>query len=186
FDSHTLPPHPPHRTASPDGTWGRTARRHVHCALAVAVVAVLAVPLRAQDTLPAPPPPAQDTAVFPRPPVTPIGALLRSFVLPGWSQALLGRRLTGGLFMAWEGVTLGMTIKATRELRHLKQGQDSVAIENKKQEREDWLALLLFNHLFAGLEGFVAAHLWDFPEDVRIRAAPAEVGLRVSFPIRFR
>jgi hypothetical protein len=112
--------------------------------------------------------------------------LLRSFLLPGWSQAILGRRLTGGLFMAWEGVTLGMTIKATRELHHLKQGQDSIAIESKKQEREDWLALLLFNHLFAGLEGFVAAHLWDFPEDVRIRAAPSGVGLLVSFPIRLR
>jgi hypothetical protein len=130
---------------------------------------------------------AQDTAQFRRPPVTPLGAFFRSLVLPGWSQAILGRRLTAGLFIAWEGVTLGMTVKAARELNELEDRQaEEDVIEDKRQEREDWLALLLFNHLFAGLEGFVGTHLWDFPEDVRLRPAPHGVGVQVRVPFRLR
>jgi len=129
----------------------------------------------------------QDTAIYRRPPVTPMGAFFRSLVLPGWAQAKLGRRLTGGIFLAWEGVTLGMSLKADRELQYLKQRGDSAeALEDKRQEREDWLILLAFNHLFAGLEGYVASHLWDFPQDLRIRTAPHGFGAMVSLPIRIR
>ncbi|HET9515144.1 MAG TPA: hypothetical protein VFO95_14540, partial [Gemmatimonadales bacterium] len=98
----------------------------------------------------------QDTSIYRRSPVSPMGGFFRSLVIPGWAQAKLGRRLTGGLFLAWEGVTLGMSIKADRELQYLKErGDTDEAIEGKRQEREDWLVLLAFNHLFAGLEAFV-------------------------------
>ncbi len=129
----------------------------------------------------------QDTSRYRRPPVGPTGAFFRSLLVPGWAQAKLGRRLTGALFLAWEGVSLGMSIKADRELDYLRErGDPEEAIEDKKQEREDWLIMLAFNHLFAGLEGFVASHLWDFPEDVRMQAAPRGVGVVVSVPIRIR
>ena len=127
----------------------------------------------------------QDTIAFPQPPVRPMGAFLRSLAVPGWSQALLGRRLTAGLFIAWEGVTLGMTVKADRELAHLK-AEGSGLVEAKRQERQDWIVLLAFNHLFAGLEAFVGSHLWDFPEDVRLRPARYGTGVVVSVPITFR
>jgi hypothetical protein len=32
---------------------------------------------------------------------------------------------------------------------------------------EDWVAALIFNHLFAGADAFVAAQLWDLPGHVR-------------------
>jgi hypothetical protein len=130
---------------------------------------------------------AQDTSIYRRSPVSPMGGFFRSLVIPGWAQAKLGRRLTGGLFLAWEGVTLGMSIKADRELQYLKErGDTDEAIEGKRQEREDWLVLLVFNHLFAGLEAFVASHLYDFPRDLEIRAAPSGFGAVVSLPIRIR
>ena len=63
---------------------------------------------------------------------------------------------------------------------------DSSVITAKKRSREDWLVLLGFNHLMAGLEAYVSAHLWDFPGDLKIRATPGSVGASAVIPIRFR
>lgn len=117
--------------------------------------------------------------------VSPLSAFFRSFLLPGWGQARLNRKLTGGLFVAWEGVTLGMSIKTLRELKYLRRN-NSVRANDKRQEHEDWLVLLAFNHLFAGLEAYVSAHLADFPGDLRLQAVPGGLGGAVSIPIRLR
>ncbi|HXI21106.1 MAG TPA: hypothetical protein VNH46_08480 [Gemmatimonadales bacterium] len=159
---------------------------------ALAAFLLLAVgTLRAQDSLP----PAADTlapAAAPEstvkapPPVSPMGALWRSLLLPGWGQAKLNRKLTGALFVTWEGVTLGMSIKTAHELRYLRR-TGSGSVSSKERERQDWLVLLGFNHLFAAVEAYVSAHLWDFPTDLHIRAAPVPggVGATVSVPVRF-
>jgi hypothetical protein len=126
---------------------------------------------------------APDTAVFV--PISPLNAFWRSFLLPGWGQARLNRKLTGGMFIAWEGVTLGMSLKTRHELAFLRR-TGSVRAEDKRREHEDWIVLLAFNHLFAGLEAYVGAHLADFPGDLKIRAAPGGVGASLSVPIRLR
>ena len=148
-----------------------------------------ALPAAAQDTTAAPPRPpraVQDT-IYRKAPVSPMGAFFRSLLVPGWGQAKLDRRMPAGIFLAWEGVTLGMTLKADRELQYLKERGDSTeAIDDKRQEREDWIILLAFNHLFAGLEAYVASHLWDFPEELELRASPRGVGAVVTVPIRIR
>jgi hypothetical protein len=128
-------------------------------------------------------PEPRDTVAFR--PISPINAFWRSFLLPGWGQARLNRKLTGGIFVAWEGVTLGMSLKTRHELDYLRR-TGSARAEDKRQEHEDWLVLLAFNHLFAGLEAYVGAHLSDFPGDLRIRAAPGGVGASVSVPVRLR
>jgi hypothetical protein len=112
-----------------------------------------------------------------------MGAFWRSFVLPGWGQAKLNRRLTGGIFLAWEGVTLGMSLKTRQELEYLRRTNSGRA-EDKRRQHEDWLVLLVFNHVFAGLEAYVSAHLADFPGDLRLQATPGGVGGSVSIPIR--
>ncbi|HWB43119.1 MAG TPA: hypothetical protein VG500_17775 [Gemmatimonadales bacterium] len=123
---------------------------------------------------------APDTAVFT--PISPINAFWRSFLLPGWGQARLNRKLTGGMFIAWEGVTLGMSLKTRHELAFLRR-TGSIRADDKRREHEDWIVLLAFNHLFAGLEAYVGAHLADFPGDLRIRAVPGGVGASVSVPL---
>jgi hypothetical protein len=143
----------------------------------------------AQDTTAVPPtevPPAgaPDTARFT--PISPINAFWRSFLLPGWGQARLNRKLTGGIFVAWEGVTLGMSLKTRHELAYLRRTRSGRAA-NKRREHEDWIVLLAFNHLFAGLEAYVGAHLADFPGDLKIQAVPGGgVGASLSVPIRLR
>lgn len=116
------------------------------------------------------------------PPVSPISAVLRSIILPGWGQAILGRRVTGAVFVFWEGVSLTMTLKAAHRLAYLKDiGSDKVAA--KKQELQDWAVLLGFNHLLAGAEAYVAAQLWDFPGEIQLRVLPGGVGAGFSFPL---
>ena len=139
------------------------------------------------DAQAAPPPrrsaPVADTVV--RQYISPTNALWRSLLLPGWGQARLNRKLAGGMFVAWEGVTLGMSLKTRRELRYLRRTNSGRA-EDKRQEHEDWLVLLAFNHLFAGLEAYISAHLADFPGDLRLQALPGGAGAALSFPIRLR
>ena len=115
----------------------------------------------------------------------PLPAFFHSLLIPGWAQAKLDRKLTASLFLSWEALTLGMSLKSAGEVRYLDRiGADTARIESKKQERQDWLILLAFNHLFAGLEAFVGSHLQDFPADVRLSAAPRGVGVQASVPFR--
>jgi hypothetical protein len=146
--------------------------------------------VQAQDTTAVPAPVAAavpaavpDSAGFTR--ISPINAFWRSFLLPGWGQARLNRKLTGGIFVAWEGVTLGMSLKTRHELAYLRRTRSARA-DNKRREHEDWVVLLAFNHLFAGLEAYVGAHLTDFPGDLKIQAVPGGLGASVSVPIRLR
>src|SRR5262249_38722239 len=59
----------------------------------------------------------------------PAASLWRSLLIPGWGQVRLGRKLTAGLFVVAEGVTLGMALRANSQLQYLKRtGADSVTI----------------------------------------------------------
>jgi hypothetical protein len=116
---------------------------------------------------------------------SPMNAFWRSFLLPGWGQAKVGRKLTAGIFIAWEGTTLAMSLKTRHELDYLRR-TNSLRAEDKRREHEDWLVLLAFNHLFAGLEAYVSGHLTDFPPDLRLQAVPGGMGASVAVPFRVR
>jgi hypothetical protein len=132
-------------------------------------------------------PQPEDTIPVPQfrdaPPVSPVGAALRSLLLPGWGQSILGRRGTGATFVLWEGITLTMAVKSAQQLDY----QESIGaetVDGKRQELQDWLVLLGFNHLLAAAEAFVAAQLWDFPADLSVQTIPdggIAAGVRVPF-----
>ncbi len=166
------------------------------------VLLLAAAPLAAQNPPAAPPPatappaaadttpqdsaarrPVRGDSVRPVPPVTPGGAFLRSLIIPGWGQARLGRNVTGGIFLLWEGVCATMVWKAQWQLDYARERGKFVA--SHTQEREDWIVLLVFNHLLAGAEAYVSANLYDFPAALRIRALPGgRTGVGVSVPLR--
>ncbi len=57
----------------------------------------------------------------------------------------------------------------------------------RKLHVEDWVAVILFNHLFSGADAYVAANLWDLPQHLGVRAAPLPGGggvLAFSYSIR--
>src|SRR5439155_17671260 len=97
---------------------------------------------------------------------------------PGWGQAATGRPMTGSVFVAWEGVTAMMTLKAQQEANYFKEIH-SKNLRLKRQEVQDWLVLWVFNHLFSGAEAYVSAHLRDFPPDLNVRAFPGGIGISV-------
>src|SRR5258705_1291047 len=113
--------------------------------------------------------------------VGPMGAFWRYFLVPGWGQSATGRHTTGAVFVAWEGVTAMMTLKAQQEANYMKQIGSS-NLKAKRQEVQDWLVLWVFNHLFSGAEAYVSAHLQDFPGDLKIQAFPHGIGF--SLPLR--
>jgi len=115
--------------------------------------------------------------------VSPVGALWRSLLIPGWGQARTGRNFTGAAFVAFEGVAIMMTVRAAQELDYMEAtGSDSSNVANKRQQIQDWVVLWGFNHLFAAAEAFVAAHLMDFPKELKIRAVPGGFGVSLPLP----
>jgi hypothetical protein len=165
-----------------------TRSRHLPCVTFLIIsLLVLAGSVRELHAQAAPPPrrPAATPDSATRQYVSPFNATWRSLLIPGWGQARLNRKLTAGIFVAWEGVTLGMSLKTRSELDYLRRTASARA-EDKRQEHEDWLVLLAFNHLFSALEAYVSAHLADFPGDLRMEALPGGVGAAVSVPVRVR
>jgi hypothetical protein len=116
---------------------------------------------------------------------SPMNAFWRSFLLPGWGQAKLGRKIPAAIFVAWEGTTLGMSLKTRHELAYLRRTNSGRA-DDKRREHEDWIVLLAFNHVFAGLEAYVSGHLSDFPADLSLQAVPGGFGGTVTIPFRIR
>ncbi len=156
--------------------------------MAIALALLAACPparLPAQDTTAA----RRDSAVTRRDSVPadtshlmrPGAAFWRSLVLPGWGQSATGRHSVGAIFVTWEGVTAMMTLKAQQEAGYMKQ-TGSPNLKAKRQEVQDWLVLWVFNHLFAGADAFVSAHLQDFPKDLKLRAVPGGMGLSLPLP----
>ena len=161
--------------------------------LALVVAALAPAGLRGQvpDTAAAPQasPPQAPAPTARKPPLGPSGAFLRSFIVPGWGQVQLHRPVSALIFVGIEGTLVGLSLKANHDVkvaRETDQSPDSSVVVAKKKKREDWLVLLGFNHLMAGLEAYVASHLWDFPGDLHIRAMPGGIGASATIPIRIR
>ncbi len=140
-----------------------------------------------------PPNPNDTVTVDPfreRPPVSPVGAALRSLLIPGWGQSIVHRRGTGAFFVLFEGISLTMTLKSIHQLEHLESVQSEAdpesleRVQAKRSEVQDWAILLAFNHLMAAAEAFVSTMLWDFPEELEVRAfSRGRFGARVTLPI---
>lgn len=124
--------------------------------------------------------PAADSV---RRPTTPMAAMFRSFVLPGWGQATYGRKVTAGVMMAFEGLSVGMLLKIKSDERYI-QETSSGKLKDKHQQEQDWITLIVFDHLMSGLEAYVSAHLYDFPGDLQMQALPGgRMGVGVTLPL---
>src|SRR5712691_13100771 len=105
----------------------KATRRGVVFAALLSAGSAIRLFAQVPDTTPPPPPPPLVTTgalVVPTDTahrVRPMGAFLRSRLVPGWGQAATGRRVTGAVFTAWEGVTVMMTLKAQSEMHYLKE-----------------------------------------------------------------
>jgi hypothetical protein len=60
---------------------------------------------------------------------------------------------------------------------------DEERVSSRQQQFEDWVALLVFNHLFSGADAFVSTLLWAVPARVGFRPVGGGVGL--GFTVRW-
>ena len=144
-----------------------------------------------------------------KPPVSPGRAFLYSLALPGLGQSRLERAGSGAVYVLFEGFSAAMATKALYDLRIAKEHRhDLIVTEFKNGELdakgaavpvdtlrnryagirvrarrthvEDWVATLIFNHLFSGADAYVSAHLWDLPIQLGFRAVPAAAIVRAA------
>lgn len=132
------------------------------------------------------------------PPISPKRALLQSLLIPGWGQASLDRNTAGGLFVALEVTSIAMLVQSKRQLSIAREAaRDSVLdpgtgtfvanplaarVRPRKRAVEDWTALLIFSHLIAAADAFVAAHLWDVPIQVQGHEGTRSASISTSIP----
>ena len=84
--------------------------------------------------------------------VNPVGACIRSLLIPGWGQAQTGRNVEGALFVVVEGVAAMMTVRAVQEKKYL-EATGSQSLDDKNQQIQDWAVLLGFQSFVRGRRG---------------------------------
>jgi hypothetical protein len=129
--------------------------------------------------------------------------------VPGYAQNVLGRPKASALFIALEAMCVTMLRQAQFDLRQAQNaGADSVVtswwdpatgqttrvvqaspydqglVRSRRAHVEDWVAVLIANHLFAGLDAYVAANLWDVPAELDVRPTRNGASLNMTVHIR--
>jgi hypothetical protein len=57
-------------------------------------------------------------------------------------------------------------------------------VKARRTHYEDWIAAIIFNHLFSGADAYVAANLWDFRTNIGVVAAPRSAGVYATVKLR--
>ncbi|MES2180227.1 MAG: hypothetical protein V4550_20400 [Gemmatimonadota bacterium] len=140
------------------------------------------------------------------PPLSPGRAFLYSFLAPGFAQTKLRRPTAGAIFVFTESIAIAMLRESAADLREARKfrtdslvniGNDPVTgtavmqrssyndelISIRRGHVEDWIAFLVANHLFAGADAYVAAHLWDLESQINVAQTPT--GTRIAARIRW-
>jgi hypothetical protein len=143
------------------------------------------------------------------PPISPKRALIYGLLAPGAAQSVLGQHKSAAAFVLMEAITLGMIRESAADVHEAKrfahdsivvsyvdeQGNalpapivrpphfDSTFVRARRAHVEDWIAVLVANHLFSGADAFVSANLWDVRAHVGLRAVPngAVLGARIEW-----
>jgi hypothetical protein len=95
-------------------------------------------------------------------PVSPMGAFLRSLVLPGWGQAAVNQPVRGAFYFTMEAASLWMLYKTQSKLAAAERAGDEELAAARKDQKEDWIVMAVFWALFAGVDAWVSTHLWGF------------------------
>lgn len=135
-------------------------------------------------------------------PLTPKRAFVLSLLAPGYSQTVLGRPTAAAIFVLAEAASITMIIESSMSLKEARRlSRDSVylgrddegkavivagpmprsLVHSRQAQVEDWIAVLFANHVFAGADAYVAAHLWDVPLKVGARTDGRTTSLGFSF-----
>jgi hypothetical protein len=153
-----------------------------------------------RDTVPRRAPAASARSVDTlRAPISPRRAFFYSFLIPGSAQTVLGRNKAAAAFLLVEAISISMIRQSAADAHEARRiVNDSVIVSyvdaqgavlqtplkstplftdsdvhTRDSHVEDWVALLVANHLFAGADAFVAANLWDIKIRLGLREVPS-------------
>jgi hypothetical protein len=134
-----------------------------------------------------------------RPPLSPRRAFLYSFLAPGYSQSILRRHKAAAIMLFVEAMSVAMIRESAADVAEARRMRgdslvisymddasgglrttplivtrrfDEEYVKARQSHVEDWIALLVANHLFAGADAYVAANLWDVPAQLSVRNTP--------------
>jgi hypothetical protein len=149
----------------------------------------------------------------PKPPISSRRAFFTSFAVPGLAQVRLDRPTAGAFFSLIEFGAFAMARRSFIDLQEARRFQqrtvrltfaiDSITgqplrptaadtvqrglarelVRARRVHYEDWLAALIFNHLFSGADAFVGAQLWDV--DATVGVVPMPRGAAVVASLRW-
>jgi hypothetical protein len=203
FDSHALPPFDPARLSH----LRRLVKQHRSILLFVASFAACtnAIAQSAASAAVLPVVPADSV----RPPITPKRAFLSSLLVPGSAQNRLGRHRAAAALIGVEAMSIAMIRESGADVREARQQAGDtlvvsyvddkgdrlptpllqrrrfgdVEVRSRRSHVEDWVALLIANHLFAACDAFVAANLWDVAAHVTMSGSKEQllIGGRLSW-----
>ena len=57
-------------------------------------------------------------------------------------------------------------------------------VKARRTHYEDWIAAIVFNHLFSGADAYVAANLWDFRTNVGVASTPRSTTVYATIRLR--
>jgi hypothetical protein len=148
------------------------------------------LPGAARAQTPEQPPVAPDTTGIVAdtlPPVSPVGALFRSLVLPGWGQTAVHRPARGGVYFAAETASLFMVFKSHAKLSAARKANppNQSLVDSRTGERENWIVLSAFIAFLSGLDAWVSAHFWDFEPEVTVPEDGSQ-GIEITYRIPLR
>jgi hypothetical protein len=121
------------------------------------------------------------------PPVSPVGALFRSLVLPGWGQTAVQRPARGAVYFAAETASLFMVFKTQAKLSAAQRANppNESLVDSRTAQRENWIVLSAFIAFLSGLDAWVSAHFWDFEPEVTVPDDGSQ-GIQVTYRIPLR
>lgn len=116
------------------------------------------------------------------PGATPMGAFLRSLVLPGWGQAAVDQPVRGAFYFTMEAASLWMLFKTQAKADAARRAGDEELAAARQEQKEDWMVMAVFWALFSGVDAWVSTHLWGF-EGAVVPPPDGSPGVAVQYSV---
>ena len=126
------------------------------------------------------PPEVPGDSLGPR--VSPMGAFLRSLVLPGWGQTAVDQPVRGAFYFTMEAASLWMLFKTQGKADAARRAGDEELAAARQEQKEDWIVMAVFWALFSGVDAWVSTHLWGF-EGAVIPPPDGSPGVAVQYSV---
>ena len=88
--------------------------------------------------------------------------------------------VVGGFQLDANGVPVRDQNGALVPLDTVRSRYSTERVRARRTHVEDWIAIMVFNHLFAGIDALVSSLLWDVPMRVGLRAPPSGTGIGIN------